>query len=296
MQLLLVSILIFIALYTYANYLLIKKEDIRRDKFEGKFYNIIYALSYTFPLNKLLNEKRELNKREAKIKEKIKTLDLGYFFNLRSFMALKFILLLAPAVIIIMVMAIISYYNSTFSLMNNLNYFLIPLILAYIPDLYLIKKEMDFQKFNFDEVVILQLFMVLLIKSNSTTEDILYAFSRMETYHKRTFEKAYRMSLRSKSEALEYLGMVFSGTVFGNSFKTLDDMYKYSKEDSLRILQANFKTIEKDSIRDKTKKELTKFSYSQISVIIPFSIVVFLGAIPLIQYGIDLISSSLIGL
>lgn len=293
---LIINILTVLTIVIYANYLFVKKLDIRKDKFEGEFFNTLNAISYAFPFNKLLDDKRKLNKREIKINEQIQELDLGHYISLRSFMTLKFLLLFVPLIVVGVILFIVNYFSSWFSIGDYILLIMMPFVLAYVPDLYLIKRKLDFEKFQFDEVVILQLFMVLLIKSNSTTEDILYAFAKMETYHKRTFEKAYRISLRSKSESLHFLGEVFQGTTFGGSFKTLDDMYKYSKEDSLRILKANLKTIEKDSLRDKTRKELTKFSYSQISVVIPFAIVIFLGALPIIQYGVNMISSSVAGL
>lgn len=292
-----VNILIFIGIFIYANYLKIKDLNIDKNKFEGEVFNLINIISYSFPLNKLFEENRKLNKKEEKYKKKIKELDLERIFDLRSFMTLKYILFLIPLFIILIAMFITKYYNKQISLLPNcFKYFLIPIILAYLPDIYFIKRTMNFEKFNFDEVVILQLFMVLLIKSNSTIEDVLYAFSRMDTYHKRTFEKAYRISLRNKSEALNYLEDKFQGTVFGNSFKVLNEMYMYSKEDSVRILVSNLKAIEKESMTNKNKKELKKFSYSQVSVIIPFSISVFLGVIPLIQYGINSITKALNGI
>lgn len=271
--------------------------NIKKDKFEGKFFNIINLISYSFPINVFVKEERELSKREKKIEKKINELDLGYMFDLRSFMALKFFLLFISLLIFFIAMVIIKYYNNgSFSILEHINYLIIIFIIPYIPDLYLRGKEKDYEKFYYDEVIILQLFMVLLIKSNATIEDIIFAFSKMNTYHKRTFQKAYRISLRNKGEALNYLEEKFKNTMFGNSFNILSNMFKYPKKDSVRILQANLRTMEKESLNQKRKKELTKFSYSQISVVIPFLITVFLGAIPFIKYGISTMVNALQGL
>lgn len=293
----LINIFMFLILLIYVNYLKIKKMDIQKDKFEGKLFNLLYLISYSFPINVFVKENRVLNKREKKIEEKIQKLDLDYKFNLRSFMALKFLLLFISLFVFFTSMGVIKHYSKdTFNIFNHINYLIIAFITPYIPDVYLKKKEKDYEKFYYDEVIILQLFMILLIKSNSTVEEILFAFSKMRTYHKRTFQKAYIMSLRNKGDALIYLEKKFKNTAFGNSFNVLKDMYKYSKEDSVRILNANLRTMEKESLNIKRKKELTKFSYSQISVAVPFLVIIFLGAIPFIQYGVNIMIESIQGI
>lgn len=276
-------------LLIYSNYLKIKKMDIERNKFEGKFFNVMHLISYSFPIKVFVEENRALSKREEKIKRKIKDLDLDYRFDFRTFLALRFLLLFTSILFFFIILSTIKYYNkATFKILDYIHYLIIALLIPYIPDLYLKKKEREYEKFYSDEIIVLQLFMILLIKSNSTVEDILFAFSKMKTYYKRTFQKAYIMSLRNKAEALSYLEKKFNDTAFGNSFNVLNNMYKYSKKDSIRILNSNLRTIEKESLNTKRKKELTKFSFSQISVVVPFLIVILLGAIPFVQYGINI--------
>ena len=293
---LLVAFILFLVFTIYGNIYRIRSLKLDEDMFDGKSYNFLYKLSFAYPLNKLLDKKKALSKRERKLDQELKELDLNHKFNLRTFLALRFLLLFIPLFIMLSLILYFKYFTSGFNVANQLKWLIVPVVLAYIPDAYLIKKKLDYEEFNFNEVVILQMFMLLLIKSNSTIEDILYAFSRMETYHKRTFEKAYRISLRGKADALEFLQDKFSGTVFGSSFKILDEMFMYSKEDSVRILESNLKTIQKESLKNKTRKELTKFSYSQISVVVPFLVAILLGAMPLIQYGMDLMASGLSGI
>lgn len=293
----LINIFMFLILLIYANYLKIKKMDIQKDKFEGKLFNLLYLISYSFPINVFVKESRVLNKREKKIKKKIQKLDLDYKFNLRSFMAIRFLLLFLSLYIFFAIVGTIKYYKGdSFNILANFHYIIIALLIPYIPDIYLKKKEREYQKFFQDEVIVLQLFMILLIKSNSTIEDILFAFSKMRTYYKKSFEKAYRMSLRDKTEALNYLEAKFKNSAFGDSFNVLKNMYQYSREDTVRILQANLRKVEKEGLNQKRRKELTKFSFSQVSVIVPFLIVVFLGAIPFIHYAIHVMVSSIQGI
>jgi len=287
----------FLLLIIYINYLKISKMDIKKDKFESSFFNMIYLISYSFPINIFVKDGRELNKKERETEEKIEKLNLLYMFDLRTFMALKFLLLFISIIMFFVIMLSIKYLKGdSFKILKHINYLIIVFVIPYIPDFYLKKKEKDYEKFYYDESVILQLFMILFIKSGSTIENIIFAFSKMNTYYKKAFQKAYRMSLRNKSEALSYLENKFENTSFGNSFNVLNNMHKYSKEGSIRILKANLKTIRKESMNKTRKKELTKFSYSQISLVIPFLITVFLGAIPFIQYGISMITEALQGM
>lgn len=286
-----------LTLLVYINVLRIKKLDFDKNKFEEKLPNFFNMVSYSFPINVFVKDGRKLSKSEKKAENKIKQLDLTDKFSLRSFMSLRFLLLFVSLFSFLTIMATIKYYKGeNFSILANSHYLVIALLAPYAPNVYLKKKEKEYQKFYHDEVIVLQLFMVLLIKSNSTIEDILFAFSKMETYYKKSFEKAYRMSLRDKTEALNYLEGKFKNSSFGDSFNILKNMFQYSREDSLRILQANLRKIEKESLNKKRRKELTKFSYSQISVVIPFLIVVFLGAIPLIHYGVYVMVSSIEGM
>lgn len=289
---LLINILMLIVVLGYLNFCKIKNLDMEKDKFDGKFFNILYLLSYSIPLKYFLIEKGGLRRKEKKIKEKIIKLNLTDKFNLRSFMALRFLLLFVSLSLFLCVM-FVSKEPKGSSFFVCLTIFL---LIPFIPNLVLKVKEEKYKKFYHDEVVILQLFMILLIKSNSTIENILFAFSKMNTFYKKSFEKAYRVSLRNKKEALLYLENKFEDTVFGNSFNVLNNMSEYSKNDSIRILEANLKRIEKESISKKRKEELSKFSFSQISVIVPFSIVIFLGAIPVIQYAINMIINAIQGL
>lgn len=286
-----------LTLIIYINILRIKRIEFDRNKFREKFSNFLYAVSYSFPINIFVKEGRKLSKNEKRIEKKIKELDLMDRFNLRSFMALRFLLLFTSLYIFFTIIWTVKYYKGdSFSILANLHYITIPLLVPYVSDIYLKKKEIEHQKFYEDEVIILQLFMILLIKSNSTIEDVLFALSKMRTYYKKSFEKAYRMSLRDKTEALNYLEAKFKNSAFGDSFNVLKNMYQYSREDSVRILQANLRKVEKEGLNQKRRKELTKFSFSQVSVIVPFLIVVFLGAIPFIHYGIHVMVSSIQGI
>lgn len=293
----LINVFMLLTILAYVNYLMVKNANVDKSLFENKYSKLLYILSYTFPLNIFLKESEELSAKEKKIEEQLIKLNLTDFFNLRSFMALRFMLFLFSIVAYIGIVSIIKALNGiNFSLGNTFIWLAILLLISFLPDLYLKKKEIEFKRFYYDEVIILQLFMILLIKSDSTVEDILFSFSKMKTFHKATFEKAYRISIRNKSEALAFLEDKFKDMRFGSSFNALMNLSDFSRGDIVRILETNLRVMEEDSINDKRKNELTKFSYSQMSVVVPFMVVIFLGAIPLINYGVNIMMESIQGL
>lgn len=293
----LINVLMLIVIFSYFNFVKIKNSDIDKNLFDGRFFNLIHLLSYTIPLKYLLKENNELSKKEKDIDEKILKLNLTDKFNLRSFIALRFLLLFISIGLFVGVLAALKINKGAgFSILANFHYVIVFLLIPLSPNVYLKMKEIKYRNFYYDEVVILQLFMILLIKSNSTIEGILFSFSKMNTFHKKAFEKAYRISLRSKKDALLYLENKFEDLVFGNSFNILRNMHEYSKEDSVRILKANLRRMEEESMNRRRKEELNKFSFSQVSILIPFSIVIFLGAIPIIHYGVSIMVNSMQGL
>lgn len=287
----------FLTILGYINYINITKLNLNMDLFENKYCNLLYIASYGFPLSIFLKESDELSDKEKKIEEKISKLNLNRFFNLRSFMALRFIFFLSSIVLYLAVLFIMkSLMGDAFAISETFIWLAMLLSISFLPDLYLKKKEKEYEKFYYDEVIVLQLFLILLIKSNSTVENILFSFSKMKTFHKHTFEKAYRISIRNKKEALEYLEKTFEDMRLGNSFNILKSLSEFSREDSIRILKTNLKVMEEENMNSKRKEELTKFSYAQVSVVIPFMIVIFLGAIPFINYGINMMTESIQGL
>ena len=293
----LINIFMLLTILAYINYVKVKNANIDKNLFENRYCKLLHMLSYTFPLSIFLKESEELSSKEKKIEDKLIKLNLMDYFNLRSFMALRFMLFLFSLIIYIGIVYVMKHLQGdNFALGNTFICLAILMLIAFLPDLYLKKKELEYKKFYYDEVIILQLFMILLIKSDATVEDILFSFSKMKTFHKSTFEKAYRISIRNKNEALTFLENKFKDMRFGGSFNALNNLSEFSRDDIVRILEANLRAMEEESMNDKRKNELTKFSYSQMSVVVPFAVVIFLGAIPVINYGINMMINSIQGI
>lgn len=287
----LILMYMFITIIVYINYVNVKSLSIDNNLFDNKWSNLLYMTSFAFPFKYLLKEDRELKNKEKAIEEKLYKLNLNNYFNLRSFLTLRFIILLLSLLSFYTLIQLIKLFNHDFSILQNVPLIIPFLFVPLIPDMYLKSTEKRCKSFYYDEVAILQLFMISLIETNSTIEEILFAFSKMNTFHKKTFEKAYRMSLRNKKEALEFLEDKFNDVVFGSSFNILNNMVEYSKYASLRILKSNLKTLEEDSVNKRRKEELGKFSFAQVSMVVPFLIAVLLGALPLIYFGTNNIMS-----
>lgn len=274
-----------ITIIAYVNYVKIKDSTLNKDMFNNKWSNSLYLVSYSFPLKYLLEEKEELSKKEKSIEEDLNRLNLTDCFNLRSFLALRFIILFTSLLSLYVVVEFIKLFKEGYSILQN-PFLVIPfLFVSLLPNIYLKIREKQYKAFYYDEVVTLQLFMILFIESNATIEEVLFAFSKMNTFHKKTFEKAYRIALRSKKDALEYLEIKFEDIALGNSFNVLSNMFEYSKDTSVMVLKSNLKKLEEDSMNKRRKDELGKFSFSQVSMVVPFLVSVLLGAMPVLYYG-----------
>lgn len=292
-----VLVIMFIVVYIEFNKIIIKNKNLKQDVSKSKLFNFLNIISFSFPLSLFLDDSKGLSEKEQKMEKTIKRLNLDNHFSLKGFMALRFSCFFLSIILYVIVVLISkSLMKDSFNLGQTFLWLAAFLFLSFIPDLYLKRKEKEYQNFYYDEVIVLQLFLILLIKSGSTISDILFSFSKMNTFYKDTFKKAYRISLRNQKEALIFLENKFSDLKFASSFEVLQDLSEYSKEDSLRILGANLKAMEEEINSHQLKTELTKFSYSQISVVVPFLIVVFLGAIPVIKYGVEVMMESIQGI
>lgn len=286
--------LMFVSLMVYISLIQVRRINIEGKNgknFESNFSKALYLVSYCYPIKSFARNDRKLNKKEKKIKKDIEELGLSYLFNFEMFMALRYFLLFLSFAIFLFIFFTFKLYNNISSLFP----FVLLLLLPLIPNLYLKKKRKEYKRFCYDEAIILQLLIILLVESSSTIENVILALSKLETYHKKTFQKAYRICSRSKSESLSFLEDELGASSLGNSFNVLNNMHKYSKEDTVRILESNFKEMERINLKESRRKELVKFSYSQVSVVAPFLSVILLGAVPFINYGINSILIALEG-
>lgn len=284
-----ILITMFFVLLLY--FLLVRAEnlEIERKNFKHPFFDTLHLISFVPPFSILLKEDRDLKPKEMKIEEKLHNFNLNKYFNLRSFLALRFLSFFSSIFLFVIVTQVIKIVNSEYLAHRNPLLIIPFLLLSLLPDLYLKRTEKKYNNFCYDEIVVLQLFMLSLVRSNATNQEILYSFAKMNTFHKETFMNAYRISLRNKEEALSMLEQRFENSPLGNSFNTLRNMHEYSKSTSIKILEVNLRKLEETSMLEKSKGELAKFSFAQVSMIIPFSISIMLGALPLIYYGTNTI-------
>lgn len=285
-----VMFLMIVTILIYVNYIRIR--DLKLGKrFNGGFYNFLYMLSYSIPLVYLIENDTNLAKKKDKIGENIHNLNLDDKFSPRSFITLKYLLFFFVVLMFFAVAFTLKSVTKSFSIIDTFPFLAVCMLIALTPDLYLNIRRKQIKSFYENQAVLLQLFTILMVKSSATIEDILFAFSKMNTIYKEAFQEGYRICLRNKKEALNFLQERFKNYKFGDTFSILDSMYEYSKDDCVRILEANKRTMEEEVLNEQRKKAFSKFAYAQISVAIPFLSVVFLGAVPVLYYGISMMRS-----
>lgn len=288
------AIIIFCGIIFYINCVLLRNPAIEKAKFKNSFFNLLYLSTYMFPIFIFMRSEDKLSKKEKSLKDKLRSLGLEDKFTINSYLALRFILFFLCISVYIAIVALMkSVIGEAFEVGDTMIWLALLFIVPFIPDFIIKNKEKQKAKFYGSQVSLLQLFTILMIKSNATIEEVLYAFSKINTFYKGTFQKGYRICLRSKKDALFFLEQEFSETEFKNTFSILNSMFSYSKEDCIRILESNMRSMEEQNMNEKRKKDMNKFAYAQMSIVAPFMVVVFLGAVPVIQYGMSIITEAI---
>ena len=288
------AIALLIAIVGYVNKISLREQGIDTKKFDNPLYNLFYMASCTYPIKLLLNKEEELSEKELKLKIKLQALNLSDRYTIHSYLAMRYILFLSAIIVYAIVVFITRDNQDVVShIGNTMPMFAILIMIAFIPNIILTIREKKMQKFYGSQVSLLELFTILMVNSNATIEDILFAFSKMNTFYSRVFQKAYRISLRSKEDALNYLAEEFNQSAFGNTFSILRDMFNYSKKDCVRILETNMRAMEEFNLNEQRAKDMKKFAFSQMSMVVPFLIAILLGAVPLIQYGMKIMTEAI---
>jgi len=283
--------------------------EINTQKFKKEFYNEMYLMSFGIPFKWFVDD--DDNPTEEKTKKLKKDLELAGFdqhFTLRSFMTFKVIIMMAFLLLgglILFIMKNAHHFSKIFfnvevaeqplGIQTSLLVISICLFFALMPNLILKQKVKKKMKEDSKDIPVLQMFIILMLRSNKTIAEILYALSRVNTPHKKAFEKGYRIYLRNKGEGMSFLKEHFYGTRFVETFNLLEDIGEYAREECIRILENNLQSLVEETNTIKRRADLSKLIYSQASMIIPFTSILLLGAFPLVMMGLEIFTSAFSG-
>lgn len=284
---------------TYTNILYKKYPFAKEIPFEKKIYNDIYVWSYAIPFKWFVDEDEPT---EEKTRELQKHLILaGYTdkFTVRSFMAFKTMVLITMLLMAGLVLLAIEHMHTLIGVItqnpmeplevspaNKIMIVLFFLAGSLFPNMIIKGKSRKHTKEYTKDIPVLQMFIILLLRSNKTVQEILFALSKVDTTHKIAFKKGYRMYLRNQTEGMQYLKNYFKRTRFIETISLLEDIGKYPKKEVVRILESNLHSLVEESNQTKRRADLTKLIYSQASLGIPFLALMLLAIFPLLALGL----------
>ena len=290
------------------------RENSDVEQFEGKLSNFLYKISFKPPFNFLVGyestEKEKVTDKVEKLKKLIKESESSKVHNVRTLMTLQYMLIFIA--VSIFGLSVLLFVNLEFFLTYVLNIqdigtytdlsyseaitqSLLPtfffLITPIIPTLKMKKKANKLKMEKDKDLPILQMFIILFLKSSKTIEDMLFSMSKLNTAYKVSFEKAYRISVRSKKDALEFLINSFENEKFKESLEVIKELQDYAREDCLKIMESNLNIITDDLENNKRKSDLSSLVYSQAIIAIPFIALLLLVGSPLVQVTFNLMDS-----
>lgn len=299
-------IVLTLIIFTYIkikNKHIIEKIDIdKRNLFNKKFHNKMLDLSYCFPFKYFVPEDNEKDKTIVQTKKFLKDAQIEDKYNVRSFMAFKFFVFLMSFVLYLILVLIKKYsyqiknflfktnlqQPKSFNFVDTLPLLIMCLFLALLPSIILkTKAKKNIMNRNKD-IPLLQMFIILMLKSGKTVNETIYLLSKLNTPHRKTFTVGYRIYTRNPKEGFNYMKKRFDNKKFQETFDVLEEIENYSREESVMILENNMGSIVNELNDIKRRNDLTNLLYSQASMIVPFLSIIIFVMLPIIVFAIRL--------
>lgn len=298
---------LLINLYLYAkeqtNAVDIEKNIIMSRPFQTVISNELYALSFS-PLFKNFVNDNEQDEQVLDQNKMIAEAKLGHLMDYRVLTTLKIIMMFVAAMLTLIMFLLSDYTGPIIEFLFGFPakegkdltavylVVIIGLVMILIPN-RMVKSRSNKNKVGFQEdLPILQLFIVLLLGANRPIGEILYILSKTEMRYNSIFSTAYRIYLRDRGAAFDYLRSMFHGTHFTDTIDILATYQDYSKKDSLIILKNNMEILQEDVINYKKGKNIGKNLFTEGSIALPFVALMLLGVAPIIVYALGMMSSA----
>lgn len=165
---------------------------------------------------------------------------------------------------------------------------------ALIPNMYLNYIAGKKKEAFIAELPLIQLFLILMIRSKRPIGEILYTLSKNEGRYKNIFSTGYRIFLRDKDAGFDYLQSAFGKSSFRDSIVVLSTAEEYEKEYSAEALQSKMPTLLDDVAASKKSRGVLRGLLSEGSIALPFVAVMLLGVGPIL-YSVMLSMNSIFG-
>lgn len=279
------------------------------EQFEHPFFKEVYRLSYKAPFKWFVEEnEHRLSPKGEKLKEQLELSGYDRNFTVKSFMAFKVMIFMASMVLAGISILLMDNMGKIMDLFLDLPptaadkgitldmaimTVMFYMMFALFPSISLKNKAKKAIVNQNKDLPMIHMFTILMLRSNKTVMEILFALTKLNTHHKEVFEQGYRMYLRNKSEGMSFYRSHFDNERFIEMFNLLEDIAEYAREETISIMESNMKSLVEDTNMIKRRNDLSQLVYSQASMVIPFLAVILLGAAPIIVMGIKIFTNSM---
>lgn len=297
------TIFILVSFFYFITSELAEKKMIDKP-FLNDLSNELYVLSYSAPFKWFVNE-NENDKRVREIKRLIIEANETSRLNYRVYVVIQNLSLMI-AIVGFLIFSTIANHSSTIvkvlfniqlniedpSTLTQIKFMvgMVLLLLCIVPSMYLKKKAKKNQFYFVKDLPILQLFIILMLKAKRPLMEVIYVLSTTNTIYKPIFETAYRISVRDKSEGMNYLITAFEGTKFEETAKVLSEYGEYSKKQTMTVLENGLKEINEYTTTLKRRKDIGANLISQVSLFVPMLGAMLLIFSPWAFYGLNLLN------
>ncbi|MFF2531483.1 hypothetical protein ACFVS2_21485 [Brevibacillus sp. NPDC058079] len=278
--------------------------------FGSPFHQEIYRLSFIAPFKWFVEDDRNLTPKGEKVKELLKLSGYDKNYTVRSFMAFKVLIFFASMVMVTLALFLMeklpTLMNTAMNIQNvtaqdskgvPLNVIFITIAFFMMFALFPSIKMKNIAKKSIlarsRDLPMIYMFTILMLRSNKTVTEIIYALTKLNTHYKEVFERGYRMYLRNKHEGMAYLRSQFDNDRFAEMFNLLEDIAEYAKDECVSIMESNMKNLVDETNMVKRRNDLSQLVYSQASMVIPFMAIILLGAAPVVIMGITIFTTSM---
>lgn len=274
-------------------------------RFANDISNRLYALSFVKPFEWFINPDETDSKVRAE-EDLIKRAGFDHVMNYRVLMTFQSVLfiivLILYAIILLFMNQIIAFLDFIFRITEGTSSAtmetrifigIILLVSVLIPKQYLKRKAKHNDFYFTQELPVIQLSIILMLRAKRPISEIMYTLGRNQTRYRKIFEKANRIYLRDKSECWEFLREEFKGTGFEDTVEVLAGTDTYSRDETIRVLENGMEFLIQRSAEQKKKGAAFGNLFSQFSMAIPFGGVLLLGAMPFAMYIFDMMRNGI---
>lgn len=274
--------------------------------FAKKIPNILHFMSYTYPFVWFIDTEGK-GVKTKKTKQDLADAHLNHLINYRSFTVLRVLQLILSVVGFFILTFLIKHSHSIIYFLfrtevapvvgadlTDMKYIIIMVLatLLLIPNFILKKRINNYSYKILRDVPLLQMFILLMLRSNKTTSETIYGLSQINTFYREIFHIAYLRYLRSSEECFSYLEDVFEDSDLIETIKALETLPSYSREKTIDMIENQMKDTVTSTSNKKRSKDITGLVFSQATIIFPFVAFILLCLVPIAMYGISIMGNS----